>query len=158
ALIYYWRLCHKHPEAAMLLAVFPLIFAWRSLPSYFYCAIFPIFLLMNARHLPDYYGARRHNVPFIFGGGEQAVRRQIIPAPIGVRAAMQVVSLFRGMISPGWFASADCPLDRPPTFLALFVIQSTGTRKVKTIVLARKRDRNESQEGSTYTSASFAGG
>ena len=106
ALVYYWRLCRKHPEAAMLLAIFPLIFAWRSLPSYFYCAIFPIFLLMNARSLPDYYGARRRNVPFIFGGGEQAVRRQVIPAPVGMRAAMQVVLLFRSVISPGRFASA----------------------------------------------------
>ncbi len=30
--------------------------------------------------------------------------------------------------------------------------------QVKMIVLARKRDRDESQEGSTYTPARFAGG
>jgi len=100
----------------MLLAVFPLIFAWRSLPSYFYCAIFPIFLLMNARPLPDYYGAWRRNVPFIFGGGEQAVRRQVIPAPVGVRAAMQVVLLFRSVISPGWFTSARAWLNSHSTW------------------------------------------
>ena len=106
ALAYYWRLCRKHPEAAMLLAVLPLIFAWRSLPSYFYCAIYPIFLLMAARPLPGSYGARRRTVPFIFGSGERAMRKQGIPASIGARAAMQIVSLCRGVISPGRFASA----------------------------------------------------
>ena len=49
SLVYYWRICHKHPEAALLLAVIPLFLAWRSLPSYFYCAAFPIYLLMAAR-------------------------------------------------------------------------------------------------------------
>ena len=59
ALAWYWRLCLKRPEAAMLLAVIPLFFAWRSLPSYFYCAAYPIFILMTARataclpRLPD---------------------------------------------------------------------------------------------------------
>lgn len=48
-LFWYWRLCKSHPEAAMLLAVLPLFFAWRSLPSYFACAAFPMFLLMVAR-------------------------------------------------------------------------------------------------------------
>lgn len=33
----------------MLLAVLPLFFAWRSLASYFYCAAFPLFILMAAR-------------------------------------------------------------------------------------------------------------
>jgi hypothetical protein len=45
---WYWRLCKSHPEAAMLLAVLPLFFAWRSLPSYFACAAFPMFILMAA--------------------------------------------------------------------------------------------------------------
>ncbi len=49
SLVWYWRICRKHPEAAMLLAVLPLFLAWRSLPSYFYCAAFPIFLLMAVR-------------------------------------------------------------------------------------------------------------
>jgi uncharacterized membrane protein len=48
----YWKLAPKHPEAAMLLAVLPLYFAWRSLPSYFYCVGFPIFILMAAREVP----------------------------------------------------------------------------------------------------------
>lgn len=46
---WYWRICRKHPEAAMLLAVLPIFFAWRSLSSYFYCAAFPMFILMAAR-------------------------------------------------------------------------------------------------------------
>jgi hypothetical protein len=48
-IVWYWRLCKSHPEAAMLLAVFPLFFAWRSLPSYFACAAFPMFILLSAR-------------------------------------------------------------------------------------------------------------
>lgn len=50
SLIWYWRICRTRPEAALLLAVVPLFFAWRSLPSYFYCAAFPIFILMAARN------------------------------------------------------------------------------------------------------------
>ena len=48
-LAWYWRLCKSCPEAAMLLAVLPLFFAWRSLPSYFACAAFPIFILLASR-------------------------------------------------------------------------------------------------------------
>jgi hypothetical protein len=50
--VWYWRICRAHPESAMLLAVIPLFFAWRSLPSYFYCTAFPLFMLLNARLLP----------------------------------------------------------------------------------------------------------
>lgn len=48
-LFWYWRLCRKHPEAAILLAVLPLFFAWRSLPSYFYCVAYPLFVLLAAK-------------------------------------------------------------------------------------------------------------
>ncbi len=48
-LVWYWRLCRTSPEAALQLAVIPLFFAWRSLPSYFYCAAYPIMLLMAAK-------------------------------------------------------------------------------------------------------------
>jgi Glycosyltransferase family 87 len=51
-LMWYWRICKSRPEAAMLLAVLPLFFAWRSLPSYFYCAALPLFILQVARVLP----------------------------------------------------------------------------------------------------------
>jgi hypothetical protein len=49
SLFCYWRLCRYRPEVAMLLAVVPLFFAWRSLPSYFYCAAYPLFILMAAK-------------------------------------------------------------------------------------------------------------
>jgi hypothetical protein len=49
SLYWYWRHCLRHPEIAMLLAVFPLIFAWRSLLSYFNCITYPIFVLMVAK-------------------------------------------------------------------------------------------------------------
>lgn len=52
-LIVYWRICRKCPEAAMLLAVIPLFFAWRSLPSYFYCSAYPIFILMVSQAKPE---------------------------------------------------------------------------------------------------------
>ena len=51
-LAWYWRLCKVRPEAAMLLAVLPLFFAWRSLPSYFYGAPFSLFVLMVAKASP----------------------------------------------------------------------------------------------------------
>lgn len=54
SLALYWRICRRCPEAAMLLAVVPLFFAWRSLPSYFYCAAFPIFLLIVAKRKPGF--------------------------------------------------------------------------------------------------------
>jgi uncharacterized membrane protein len=53
ALAWYWRLCKERPEAAMLLAVLPLFFAWRSLPSYFYCAAFPLFILLATKAFPE---------------------------------------------------------------------------------------------------------
>jgi uncharacterized membrane protein len=56
-LIWYWHLCRKRPEAAMLFAVLPLFFAWRSLPSYFYCTAFPIFIIMTAKMEPISHGA-----------------------------------------------------------------------------------------------------
>lgn len=55
AIAWYIRLSKHHPEAAMMLAVFPLFFAWRSLPSYFCCAAFPMFILMAAKVSP-YFG------------------------------------------------------------------------------------------------------
>jgi hypothetical protein len=52
ALVCYWHICRKRPEAAMLLAILPLFLAWRSLSSYFYCAAFPIFIVMMAKMEP----------------------------------------------------------------------------------------------------------
>lgn len=45
-IVYYWFRCRRAPEAAMLLAVIFLFFAWRSLPSYFYCSAFPLLVLL----------------------------------------------------------------------------------------------------------------
>jgi hypothetical protein len=42
----YWSLCRKRPQAALLFAMLPLFLAWRSLPSYFYCIAYPIFILL----------------------------------------------------------------------------------------------------------------
>lgn len=50
---WYWRICKSRPEAAMLLAMLPLFFAWRSLPSYFYCIALPLFILQVARVFPQ---------------------------------------------------------------------------------------------------------
>lgn len=53
AMLYvYWRICRKRPEAAFLLAIIPLFFAWRSLPSYFYCAALPMFIVISSRLTP----------------------------------------------------------------------------------------------------------
>lgn len=63
---WYWRLCKSRPEAAMLLAVLPLFFAWRSLPSYFACAAFPMFILMASRGNASR-GSQPHNTPVVQG-------------------------------------------------------------------------------------------
>lgn len=57
ALVVYWFVARKRPEAALLLAVIPLFFAWRSLPSYFTCAAFPIYAITAARVRPFSYTA-----------------------------------------------------------------------------------------------------
>jgi hypothetical protein len=45
---YAWRGVHKAPETAFVLALLPLWFAWRSLPSYFYFSAWPLALLWLA--------------------------------------------------------------------------------------------------------------
>jgi Glycosyltransferase family 87 len=61
---WYWRICKSRPEAAMLLAVLPLFFAWRSLPSYFYCAALPLFILQVAR--PKHVSQSDQSVPYTY--------------------------------------------------------------------------------------------
>ena len=63
---WFWRLCKTHPEAAMLLAVLPLFFAWRSLPSYFACAAFPMFILLASRGNTSK-GSQPRNTPVLQG-------------------------------------------------------------------------------------------
>lgn len=70
-LLWYWRICKTHPEAAMLLAVLPLFFAWRSLPSYFACAAFPMFILLTARGNMSR-GSQPRKIPVLSGPASQA--------------------------------------------------------------------------------------
>jgi hypothetical protein len=89
-LLWYWRICKVRPEAAMVLAIIPLFFAWRSLSSYFFCAAFPLFILMAARARP---AKRRHTRQFMdrsvlsFDHNEPAMKD--VPTSVGVRVAFQ---------------------------------------------------------------------
>ncbi|HET8841962.1 MAG TPA: hypothetical protein VFN35_10880 [Ktedonobacteraceae bacterium] len=69
-LFWYWRICKSHPEAVMLLAVLPLFFAWRSLSSYFYCAAFPMFILLASRRNTNR-GSQPSNLPTLGGPAHQ---------------------------------------------------------------------------------------
>jgi hypothetical protein len=75
-LLWYWRLCKTHPEAAMLLAVLPLFFAWRSLPSYFACAAFPMFILLAARGNTSK-GSQPGKTPVLTGPARQEEKRVV---------------------------------------------------------------------------------
>jgi hypothetical protein len=97
ALAYYWRLCKERPEAAMVLAVIPLFFAWRSLSSYFYCAAFPLFILIAARAFPakgqqtQQAADRSIILPLDY---EKPVRSDF-PAPVGNRVAFRGIYYLR---------------------------------------------------------------
>jgi hypothetical protein len=90
ALLWYWRICKKRPEAAMVLAVLPLFFAWRSLSSYFYCAAFPLFILMAARTFSAKSRISRQIMDrsvLWFDHSEPAMSD--VPTSVGVRVAFQ---------------------------------------------------------------------
>ena len=94
ALLWYWRICKERPEAAMVLAIIPLFFAWRSLSSYFYCAAFPLFMLMVARTLPT----KRSDIrPILdqsmlwFDHNEPVMNE--VPTAVGVRVAFQGIGI-----------------------------------------------------------------
>lgn len=59
----YWSLCRKRPQAALLFAMLPLFLAWRSLPSYFYCIAYPIFIFLAARPSGGKVGLRSLQFP-----------------------------------------------------------------------------------------------
>jgi len=83
SLAWYWRTCKKMPESAILLAVLPLFVAWRSLSSYFYCVVYPIFILMVA-HPPvrqQKHGAT--NFSFAWAMGRNRQRLSDVPTPAG---------------------------------------------------------------------------
>ena len=61
SIVYYWFRCRYAPEAAMLLAVLFLFFAWRSLPSYFYCSAFPLLVLMLKKPISSQSGSSQQN-------------------------------------------------------------------------------------------------
>ncbi len=95
SLVWYWRICKKIPEAAMLLAVVPLFFAWRSLASYFYCAAYPMFILMAAK-MPFSKKLRTvenqgPSVGFAFGKGDMPLA---IPVTVGFRATSYSSPIF----------------------------------------------------------------
>ena len=91
-LVWYWRICKERPEAAMVLAIIPLFFAWRSLSSYFNCAAFALFMLMAARTLP---AKRRYtrqilDQSMLWFDHNQPVMNDV-PTPAGVRVAFQSI-------------------------------------------------------------------
>ena len=96
ALIWYWRICEKRPEAAMVLAIIPLFFAWRSLSSYFNCAAFPLFMLMAARTFPTKRKYARQILDqsmLWFNQNEHEMNN--VPTPAGVRVAFQGIDFCR---------------------------------------------------------------
>jgi hypothetical protein len=95
-LIWYWRICEERPEAAMVLAIIPLFFAWRSLSSYFNFAAFPLFILMAARTFPAKrkYARQIMNQSMLwFDHNEPAMND--VPTPVGVRVAFQGIDFCR---------------------------------------------------------------
>ncbi len=89
SLVWYWRICRKHSEAALLLAVIPLFLAWRSLPSYFYCAAFPIYLLMAARTISS---SKLRKVTATHDISEQTPS-VAIEVPVAAQVAMQLSNM-----------------------------------------------------------------
>jgi len=80
----------------MLLAVFPLIFAWRSLPSYFFCSIYPMFILMAAKTHPYYSTTQRYLVPLLFNSNSSNEHTtQSIPASVAMHIVIHLPYLLR---------------------------------------------------------------
>jgi hypothetical protein len=92
ALIWYWRICKERPEAAMVLAIIPLFFAWRSLSSYFNCAAFPLFILMAARAFPTKrkYTRQILDQSMLWFEQNEPVMNDA-STPVGVRVAFQAI-------------------------------------------------------------------
>lgn len=97
ALVWYWQLCKKRPEAAIVLAVIPLFFAWRSLASYFYCSAYPLFILMAARSFSTKSRQSRQTVdrPVLLTYDHEESLRSDLPAPVGARVAYRGIYYFR---------------------------------------------------------------
>jgi hypothetical protein len=97
ALAYYWRLCTKRPEAAMVLAIIPLFFAWRSLPSYFNFAALSLFILTAARALPAKSKQMRQPVErsLVLPLDYESPVISDIPDPAGIRVAFRGICYLR---------------------------------------------------------------
>ncbi len=97
ALLWYWHLCKERPESAMVLAVLPLFFAWRSLPSYFYCSAYPLFILLAVKAFAGKSKQPRQAVDqpvrLPFDHDEPVISDT--PAPVGVQAALQGIYYLR---------------------------------------------------------------
>ena len=94
-LVWYWRICKKVPEAAMLLAVLPLFFAWRSLGSYFYCVAYPMFILMAAKIplglKPRTVESRSHTIDLAYGRSERPLA---VPSALSFRTTSYSAPIF----------------------------------------------------------------
>jgi len=90
ALIWYWRICKERPEAAIVLAVIPLFFAWRSLSSYFNCAAFTLFMLMAVK---TFSAKRRHTRQImdrsVLWFDHHEPMMSDVPTSVGIRVALQ---------------------------------------------------------------------
>jgi len=106
---WYWRLCRKHPEAVMLLAVLPLIFAWRSLPSYFFCAAYPIFVLLIAKVSPRRSQTLPRSLPGSLEPGKQPAQQ--IPVRTGLRVAMHIAHFLSNVTPQGWSTPTNARLN-----------------------------------------------
>jgi hypothetical protein len=99
SLTWYWRICKKLPEAAMLLAVLPLFFAWRSLASYFYCSAFPLFVLMAARRQAGKQEAAEEAPRLVNEQGSQRYKGILagIPALLNIHQLASPMHFFRSI-------------------------------------------------------------
>ncbi len=77
-IVWYWRFGRGMPEVALLLAVLPLFFAWRSLTTYFYFVALPAVVLF----LYEYERRKRGNAvaPAFSGRGGAAGRVEVSDA------------------------------------------------------------------------------
>lgn len=96
-LLWYWHMCKERPEAAMLLAVIPLFFAWRSLPSYFACSAYPLFMLLAAKTFAQKSKQPRRTVdqPVRIPFDHEEPVLSGTPASVGVQAALQGIYYLR---------------------------------------------------------------
>ncbi len=94
-LVWYWRLSKQRPEAALVFAFMPLFFAWRSLPSYFYCSAFPLFIMLTSNGLARLRGEASQSLSLPFGYGGRTVND--LAGSVGMHAAVQYPGMIRNL-------------------------------------------------------------